>query len=77
MIPLIQGTPLKIEWVRQWVRFSHIESLKSRLTDKPINEEEHDFQGHFTFINQTSSTMFILEDDFHWTYELMKGKIWT
>ena len=38
MIPLIPGTPLKIEWVRHWGRFSHIVSLKSRLTGKPINE---------------------------------------
>jgi len=74
MIPLIQDTPLKIEWVRQWVRFSHIESLKSRLTGKPINEIADNFQGHLNFINQASSTMFILEGEFQWTDELMERK---
>ena len=43
---LISATPSKIELVRLWVRFSHIESLESRLTGKPINEVEIYFQGH-------------------------------
>ena len=37
---LISATPSKIQLVRRLVRFSHIESLESRLTGKPINEVE-------------------------------------
>ena len=43
---LILATPSKIELVRRLVRFSHIESLESRLTGKPINEVEIYFWRH-------------------------------
>ena len=43
---LILATATKIELVRRLVRFSHIESLESRLAGKPINEVEIYFWRH-------------------------------